>query len=379
MNNNQDQIDDFMYRTFGYRPLRKAPTESGLPPEQHDALMRRFFPNEAPASAPAPSALSEEEHAALMRRFPASTPAPAPATHEPETPETAEDWAETHSALLPSDQPGTPSPRFSRDDSMYSRRGTAYRAARPRQSRTGLRPHGADEEGTPMRTMRVNGQPAITYRRASDNVPLPRGALRDNEEAKEANQRIAAVHAKQGTLTDGTEFLNLGALSKHQADLIAKEYAKWRESGGGPLPDLSKYENLVARRKDGTPWDYRESLARMGRLHAHAARFDPYHKHHEPAMNFSSNGNLLALDPQDIWNHALDPQYIWNHIDVVDYDDRDETRRPMFGAASAIFLDQLKRTGLRPHQYPSQTRSLVNLGLHHQRLSRLHAEGTKDE
>ena len=213
-----------------------------------------------------------------------------------------------------------------------------------------------------MRTMRVNGQAAITHKRGIGDVPLPRGSLRDNEEIKKVNQRLAAVHAKQGTLTDGTEFLNLGALAKHKTDLIAKEYAKWRESGEGPRPDLSKYENLVARRKDGTPWDYRESLARMARLHAHAARFDPYHKE----RSVSAPG-LVALTLQT----ALDPKSIWSHID-------DATRKPIYNPR-AIILDELKRTGLRPHQYPYQTRSLVNLGMHHQRLSRLHAEGSDDE
>ena len=331
MNNNQNQIDDFMYRTFGYPPLRKAPTPSGL---------------------------SEEEHAALTRRFPA--PAPAPATHESETPETAEDWAETHSALLPSDEPDTPSLRFSSGDSMYSRRGAAYRAARPRQSRTGLRPHGADEEGTPMRTMRVNGQAAITHKRGIDDVPLPREALRDNEEAKEANQRLAAEHVKRGTLTNGTEFLNLGGLAKHQTDLIAKEYAKWRESGGGPRPDLSKYEDPVARHKDGTPWDYRETADRLTRLHRNATGYDATHKEHEPALRLSSSGNLQALDPQ----------YIWSHLEQGE----NPKRTLGWRGPRSIYLDELKRTGLRPDQYSSQARSLMNLGLHHQRLSRLHAE-----
>ena len=333
MNNDQDHIDDFMYRTFGYRPLRKAPTESGLDPEQHAALMRRFPP---PA-----------------------TPAPPPATHEPETPEeqreAIEEWMETHR------------------ESPYSRRGSAYQAARPRQTRTGLRPHGADEEGTPMRSIRVTGptrfgtygQPAITYRNYEPLLDGGPQALRDNEAIKEAKRKLAAEHVKQGTLTDGTEFLNLGGLAKHQTDLIAKEYVKWRESGGGPLPDLSKYENPVARRKDGTKWDYRQAVDRLTRLHQRARSYDATHKEHFPALRLSSNGNLDALDPQYIWSH------IHEGVSPTQISGRKIDR--------TIFPDELKRTGLRPHQYPYQTRGLMNLGLHHQRLSQLHAEGADDE
>ena len=216
-----------------------------------------------------------------------------------------------------------------------------------------------------MRSMRVNGQAAINYKRVIDDVPLPREALRDNEEIKEVNQRLAAVHAKRGTLTNGTEFLNLGGLAKHQTDLIAKEYAKWRESGAGPLPDLSKYEDPVARHKDGTPWDYRETADRLTRLHRDATGYDATHKEHEPALRLSSSGNLQALDPQ----------YIWSHLEQGENPET-SSGLPM---TRSIFLDELKRTGLRPHQYPYQTRGLMNLGLHHQRLSRLHAEGAVDE
>jgi len=293
MNNNQDHIDDFMYRTFGYPPLRKAPTESGLSPEQHDALMRRF-----PRAA---------------------TPAPPPATHEPAT----------HEGL-----------GFQNE---------------------------ADREGTPMRSIRVDGQPAITHRYGhgpkADNGP---DILRQNEEAKEVKQGLAAEHVRQGTLTNGTEFLNLGSLAMHQANLIAKEYAKWHESGGGPLPDLSKYENPVARRKDGTKWDYRQTADRLTRLHQRARDYDALHDdEHRGALRVSSNGNLQVLDPKYIWDH------IHEGVSTPRIAGRDTVR--------TIFPDELKRTGLRPHQYPYQARSLVSLGLHHQKLSRLHAEGADDD
>ena len=320
MSSNQEQIDDFMYRTFGYPPLRKAPTESGLDPEQHAALMRRFPP---PA-----------------------TPAPPPATHEPETPEeqreAIEEWMETHR------------------ESPYSRRGSAYQAARPRQTRTGLRPHGADEEDTPMRSIRVTGptrfgtygQPAITYRNYEPLLDGGPQALRDNEAIKEAKRKLAAEHVKQGTLTDGTELLNLGGLAKHQADLIAKEYIKWRKSGGGPFPDLSKYENPVPRRKDGTLWDYREAFKRMADLDDRAKQYDGKH-----GLNLSSN--------------IFDPHYAWYHIHLgID---------PSEHGTGAGSLKELERSGLSPHQYMEGVKDLMNLGLHHQRLSRLHSEGADDE
>jgi len=347
MSSNQEQIDDFMYRTFGYPPLRKAPAENleGFTDAERQALTSGRF----------------------AMRTPPPAPPPPPATHEPGTPEEHEpgtpeeqreaiaEWMETHG------------------DSMYSRRGGAYRAARPRQTRTGLRPHGADEEDTPMRSIRITrpslfgtyGQPAITHKQDGPVLDNGREALRENEAIKETKQRLAAEHVKQGTLTDGTEFLNLGGLAKHQTDLIAKEYAKWYESGGGPLPDLSKYENPVARRKDGTKWDYRQTVDRLTRLHQRARGYDATHKEHFPALSASSNGNLDALDPQYIWSHIHEgvnpPKISGKKIDRT------------------IFPDELKRTGLRPHQYPYQTRGLMNLGLHHQKLSQLHAEGADDE
>ena len=210
----------------------------------------------------------------------------------------------------------------------------------------------------PLRMPLLSRQPVITYETDSDEDPLTRfyrNYIR--EEHKEKLVRLARQHVESGTLTDGSEFLNLGALAKHQTDLIAKEYVKWRESGGGPLPDLSKYENPVARYKDGSAWDYLKTAARLTPLHEIAGDYDPAHKNQ---LHLSSNGNLSALDPQ----------YIWSQLEL-----RENPGATNVPPGRKIFLDELKRTGLHPSQYPLGTRGLINLGLHHQQLSRLYAQG----
>ena len=289
--------------------LRKAPTESGLPPAQHGALMRRFFPNEAPASS--------------------SSSAPA-------TPEILE---ETHSGMSAEQR----AQLISADRTSMTNLLDNYRAARPRQS--------ADEEGTPMRSISLSSQPFLRVKtNLIDGELAPQSARAtalQNEEYKRDHKRIAAEHVKRGTLTDGSVFLNLAGLARHQADLIAKEYVKWHKSGGGPRPDLSKYENPVARRKDGTPWDYREAFQRMRDLDNRATQYD--YKH----------GVYL-------WHTIFDPHRIWKHIhdNVTDGEDN-----PL-----AIYPRELERSGLSPHQYMVGVKDLMNLGLHHQRMSHLLSE-----
>jgi len=265
--------------------LRKAPTESGLNPE---------------------------EIASLMRRFP-----DRPATPPPERPASSE-----------SEQ---------------------YLAARPRQS--------PEEDGTPMRSISLRSQPFLRVKTNiygdAYGVDSARRRQLQNEEYKRDHTRLAFEHLKQGSLTDGSVFLNLAGLAKHQADLIAKEYVKWHKSGGGPRPDLSKYENPVARRKDGTPWDYREAFKRMADLDDRAKQYD--YKH---GLNLSPN--------------ILNPHYIWNHIhdNVIDGND-DSRMTEVEPSPSAIYPRELERSGLSPHQYMQGVQDLMNLGLHHQRLSHL--------
>ena len=245
----------------------------------------------------------------------------------------------------------------------------------------------------------LSRQPVITYGRQDGETsgiwtstdPLTsffRNQLR--EEHKEKLVRLARQHVESGTLTDGSEFLNLGGLAKHQTDLIAKEYVKWRESGGGPLPDLSKYENPVARYKDGSAWDYLKTVARLTPLHEIAGDHDPAHKNQ---LHLSSNGNLSALDPQYIWSQLelrenpgatgpIPADGMYGRAQVAS-SERDEASANALSSLFApnvppgrkIFLDELKRTGLHPSQYPLGTRGLIHLGLHHQQLSRLYAQG----
>jgi len=219
----------------------------------------------------------------------------------------------------------------------------------------------------------LNRQPAITYRQDGETthplISFFRNQIR--EEHKEKLVRLARQHVESGTLTDGSEFLNLGALAGHQTDLIAKEYVKWRESGGGPLPDLSKYENPVARYKDGSAWDYLKTVARLTPLHEIAGDYDPAHK---KQLHLSSNGNLLALDPQYIWSQ-LELRENPGATGPIPADALSSLFAPNVPPGRKIFLDELKRTGLRPPQYPMGTRGLINLGLRHQQLSRLYAQG----
>ena len=321
--------------------LMKAPTESGLDPEAHDALMRRFPRAATPASSPA-------------------TPAPA-------TPEIRQ---ETHSGMTPERIAYLPPSRYASMRSSLDN----YRAARPRQSRTGLRPHGADEEGTPMRSLGVvmpgsNVQPMLIHKDeeavdADGLTPMHRRWRRHMNEALEQEsarkmhtRKCADNHAQYGTLTDGNEFMNLAGLAGHRANQIAAEYAKWHESGGGPRPDLSKYEDPVIRRKDGSTWDYRDAFKRMVDLDARASRYD--HRHGWMADTF---GDSFAIDDPD-HVHSIHPTRIWNRI----HDGFGLTvERP------ALTTSDLKR-GLPTSQQIPIVRELLKLGLDHQKMSRTHA------
>lgn len=273
--------------------LRKAPAEeSGLDPEQHARLMARF--------PRADAATSGSSWPAIIRQ-----------------------WESDHNA------------RFISPEAEGYRHATGGRQS-------------PDEEGTPMRSISLSSQPFLRVKtNLRINPPTQRTTALQNEEYKRDHKRIAAEHVKRGTLTDGSVFLNLAGLARHQADLIAKEYVKWHKSGGGPVPDLSKYEDPVARRKDGTPWDYREAFQRMRDLDNRAKQYD--YKH---GVN--------------LWHTMFDPHRIWNNIhdNVIDGEDN-----PL-----AIYPRELERSGLSPHQHMQGVIDLMNLGLHHQRMSHLQSE-----
>ena len=174
MSSNQEQIDDFMYRTFGYRPLRKAPTESGLSPEQHAALTARF-PRAAPPPPPETPEITEETHSGMS--------------------------AERRARLDPA----------KRD--MMAAALHRYRVARPRQT--------PDEEGTRMRSVGVampTGvvQPMIIHKDeegdvdANGRTQMGRHVdmnLVDESNEQAWNRRHTRKHVQHGTLTDGNEFM----------------------------------------------------------------------------------------------------------------------------------------------------------------------------
>ena len=331
MRNSQEQIDDFMYRTFGYRPLRKAPAENldgRFTDAERQALTGGRFAIRTPPPAPPPpppptpgahwtteSGLNQEQHAALMRRFPRA------ATQTPDE----------------SDPPSLPI------TTLHS------------YLRDAMREPPTEDSEPESSSMLLNGQPAIRFKNQEEQDGYG-DALRERitkRRDSRFNQNIDLVgqHAQAGTLADGSEFLNLAGLVGHQANRIAEEYVKWHESGGGPVPDLSKYENPVARYKDGSTWDYMKTFEEMTALRERAKRFD---KHHVGFNSKRASKRFLS---------ALDPQLIWSH---------------MHAGVKKIDPDQVKRTGLLPHQYPAIVRDLVRLGLHHQRLSHLFAQGADD-
>ena len=216
----------------------------------------------------------------------------------------------------------------------------------------------------------VNRRPAIMSVHPMNDFDGPSlSAERNNYLKWREDQLVRLVdrHVKEGTLTDGSEFLNLGNLVKNQSDLIAKEYAKWHEGGGGRVPDLSRYEDPVARYKDGSAWDYHKTADKMARLASHAQAFDrltPEFSGEEPWWQ----------DPDGWLQTAIDPKSIWRHIHYH------ASSRPPLKIGKTVYINpaELKRTGLLPHQYPSEVRTLMNLGLRHQWLSRLYAQGADD-
>jgi len=88
-------------------------------------------------------------------------------------------------------------------------------------------------------------------------------------------KKLRARLEQQGLLTDGKEYTQNAMLGSQHAFEIAKEYANWHASGRGPLPDLSRYERPVVRRKDGSNWEYSPEL------------FDPE--------------NAASLHPNNVW------------------------------------------------------------------------------
>ena len=341
MNNNQNHIDDFMYRTFGYRPLRKAPTESGLDPDEHAALTARF-PRATPPPPPEPPQITEETHSGMS--------------------------AERRARLDPA-----------RRDMMAAAL-HRYRVARPRQT--------SDEEGTRMRSVGVampTGvvQPMIIHKDEEGDVDENgRTQMRrymDTELKNEANEQAMArihtrKHVQHGTLTDGNEFMNLAGFAAHRANQIAAEYAKWHESGGGPRPDLSKYENSVIRRKDGSTWDYRDAFKRMTALDGRARGHDTQH-----GWLADTFGDSFAIDDPD-HGHSIHPARIWDRIHGMMQSKPEEnpsTGRNVRVMRPALTTSDLKR-GLPPSQQIPIVRELLKLGLNHQKMFRTHARATGD-
>ena len=106
----------------------------------------------------------------------------------------------------------------------------------------------------------VNRQPAVTLKypdseRAANGVSLN---VNSPEFVQLRTQR--ALAERQGLLTDGKEYLQNAMLGAQHAFEIAKQYANWQANGRGPLPDLSRYERPVVRRKDGSNWEYSPEL-----------------------------------------------------------------------------------------------------------------------
>ena len=330
-----------------------------------------FFIDGALMKAPTESGLDPEQHAALTARFPRAAPPPPPA--KPETPEIRE---ETHSGMTPE----RIAQLTSAQRSLMTETLHKYREARPRQ--------GPDEEGTPMRSAGVampSGvvQPMIIHKDEEGGVDAigrtrMRQKVNKNLVEESNNQAMNRIHTREhvldGTLTDGNEFMNLAGFAAHRANQIAAEYAKWHESGGGPRPDLSKYENPVIRRKDGSEWDYRDAFKRMVDLDSRASRHDTQH-----GWMADTFGDSFAIDDPD-HVHSIHPTRIWDRIhgmmqpkteEAFDYDDP-STGRNVRVKRPALTTSDLKR-GLPPSQQIPIVRELLKLGLRHQKMSRTHA------
>jgi hypothetical protein len=218
--------------------LMKAPTESGLPPAQHDALMRRFFPNEVPASA------SPSETPA--------TPAPVESRLSPaqqsRLDQQAHFMAGTPGATPPSPLPANPTGggnqgRFS---GPY---GTHVGPGISSEPPTDLRAPGAEEN---LGTGEIaEDHPALRQWYHHQNAARSLSALR--------NHRIQLIAA--GKLTDGTDYHNIGQAEHARIKAVLAAYDQWKKTGG-PKPDLSHLDEIRIH-KNGKPWDHKAVIDGM--------------------------------------------------------------------------------------------------------------------
>jgi hypothetical protein len=325
---------------FAMWPLQKAPTPSGLSPEEHARLMARF--PSTPSSPTTPSI----PHAP-------STTSSAPSDN-PNTEEELQDWEHAHNAYF------------------YDSRSVAYRQARPRT--------GPDDEGT-MRSIAVRAptgrQSFVTVKplgpkqkpRQNESDPIEyelsdelQSALNSSHDANRNRRGHIQEHIENtGSINNGDMFLRLGLLHKNIVDHIADEYLKWHEGGKGPRPDLSKYENPVTRNADGTPWDWRKTAQEAYDFHSKATDYDWYHDYIRRALNLNGVGEI-------------NPHNIWRHIDTLvnaKANTRDGKYLPT-NVEKAINLNELRRNGLYGYQYPDLVRALMRLAMHHKKMTELH-------
>ena len=284
------------------------------------------------------SGLSPEEHARLMARFPSTPRISSPARISSAPSDTPSDdegiaaWEVAHNA--PFHGPGSVGYRQAGPDTRFMRN-VAVRAP------TGVQP--------------------IVSIKDMDESMLP-GAIYRNQDQNHEYKELARQHIEHtGSLNNGDIFLRLGLLHKNIADQIADEYLKWHDQGGGPIPDLSKYENPVTRNKDGTPWDWRKTAQEAYELHKDARTHDFYHHGiyawlHDPLQEVSE----------------INPRKIWQQIHMLVTKKWDPTSREINPIQSqAINLNTLRTEGLHANQYPNIVKALMRLGNHHVRMHAL--------
>jgi uncharacterized protein YjbI with pentapeptide repeats len=319
---------------FAIWPLQKAPTESGLSPEERRRLEARF--PSAPSAQPVPPEVSGvftgNETSEQIARI-------------------IEGWEGIHNAP------------------WGSRNSREYRMAVPNPQSSKMRSLG-------IRT-RFGVRPVVEIK-PPDEQEEQAGSLPDDEEDAVKKwilhtklddsflRRIKDKHlALPGSLNNDDMFLRLGLLHKFVVDQIADEYVKWHDRGRGPIPDLSKYENPVTRQSDGTPWDWRKTAQEAYEFHMRARNYDQYHdKIHRlnKKDGLTSLNGIGEINPHDIWSHI---DKLVNAKIPAEQDFLPETTK------RAINLNQLRKDGLYPHQYPNLVRSLMRLGNHHVRMTAL--------
>lgn len=233
--------------------LRKAPAEEleGFTPEQRRALTSGRFA----LRTPPPAAPDDDED----EPFAEETPPPATPDDDgnkpfaEETPPDLRRWGVN--------------PELERDRMDIS--GYIYHPARNASNV----PYDATED---TRIPLAHGQQAIRIK-SPDEEPIFSEEYYNwiVDQVAELRKKRALLE-QQGLLTDGKEYTQNALLGAQHAFEIAKEYANWHASGRGPLPDLSRYERPVVRRKDGSNWEYSPEL------------FDPE--------------NPASLHPNNVWN-----------------------------------------------------------------------------